>query len=138
MSVEASGGNSAQAQALGRSEGVLSLAVLLANAEIEGAVQRLSAAESDAYFQQRPLGARASAAASPQSEVVPDRAWLERRVEDVLRAHPHGRIPRPDTWGGLRVVPDLYEFWRGRKHRLHDRVRYRLEGGVWARERLAP
>ena len=104
---------------------------------IEGRVERTSAAESDAYFATRPLDSRLGAWASPQSEVIASRAVL---VANAAKAatqflmHP----PRPEHWGGYRLVPDRWEFWQGRKSRLHDRLRYRLEGGHWLRERLAP
>uniref|UniRef100_A0A832I1K6 Pyridoxamine 5'-phosphate oxidase n=1 Tax=Eiseniibacteriota bacterium TaxID=2212470 RepID=A0A832I1K6_UNCEI len=105
---------------------------------VEGAVVPVPAAESDAYFATRPIGARVGAIASPQSEPVPDRAFLEARVRDVLRRHPHGAPPRPDHWGGLRLVPDAWEFWQEGEHRLHDRVRYLRAGDGWRIERLAP
>lgn len=105
---------------------------------IEGAVVRVADAESVAYFEARPVGSRASAIASPQSEPVPDRAFLETRVREVLAAHPHGRLPRPSHWGGYRVEPDAFEFWQAGAHRLHDRVRYRRDEAGWVRQRLAP
>lgn len=104
----------------------------------EGAVAPVPDAESDAYFATRPVGARVGAIASPQSEPVPDRAFLEARARDVLRAHPHGGPPRPAHWGGFRLVPDAWEFWQEGGHRLHDRVRYLRAGGGWRIERLAP
>ena len=104
---------------------------------IEGRVEKVSEEESDAYFQSRPLDSRIGAWASPQSEVIASRAML------VARAAKYGakfllNPPRPPHWGGFRLVPDTWEFWQGRKSRLHDRLRYRLDGGVWLRERLAP
>ena len=104
---------------------------------IEGRVEKVSEEESDAYFQSRPLDSRIGAWASPQSEVIASRAVL------VARAAKYGakfllNPPRPPHWGGFRLVPDTWEFWQGRKSRLHDRLRYRLDGGVWLRERLAP
>lgn len=104
---------------------------------IEGAVEKVSDEESDAYFHSRPLDSRLGAWASPQSEVITSRAVL---VANAAKAaaryglHP----PRPPHWGGYRLVPDAWEFWQGRKSRLHDRLRYRLENGTWVRERLAP
>jgi len=104
---------------------------------IEGVVQRTSEHESDAYFASRPLDSRIGAWASPQSEVIPDREVLAaREAEAVARFGQHP--PRPPHWGGYRVVPDAWEFWQGRKSRLHDRLRYRLVDGQWLRERLAP
>lgn len=106
---------------------------------IEGRCLRLEDAESDAYFRTRPLGSQISAWASPQSEVVTDRAALEGLAEEVRRRYLAGPIPRPPNWGGYRLVPDAFEFWRSRPDRLHDRIRYRRAGQfVWRIERLAP
>lgn len=107
---------------------------------IEGAVSRVTDAESDAYFASRPVGSRLSAAASPQSRVVADRRELERRVEVLVERyrHDHTTIPRPPHWGGFRLAPSSIEFWLSRPHRLHDRLRYVRDGGGWRIERLAP
>lgn len=104
---------------------------------IEGRVEKTSADESDAYFHSRPLDSRIGAWASPQSEVIDSRSVL------VANAAKYGaqfllKPPRPPHWGGFRLVPDNWQFWQGRKSRLHDRLRYRLEGTAWVRERLAP
>jgi pyridoxamine 5'-phosphate oxidase len=104
---------------------------------IEGRVEKASEAESDAYFKTRPLDSRIGAWASPQSQVIASRAVL------VANAAKYGaqfllNPPRPPHWGGYRLDPDRFEFWQGRKSRLHDRLRYRLEAGTWIRERLAP
>ena len=104
---------------------------------IEGQVERVSEAESDAYFHSRPLDSRIGAWASPQSQVIDSRTVL------VTQAAKYGaqfllQPPRPPHWGGYRLVPDRWEFWQGRKSRLHDRLRYRLDAGQWLRERLAP
>jgi pyridoxamine 5'-phosphate oxidase len=104
---------------------------------IEGHVERVSAQESDAYFATRPLDSRIGAWASPQSQVVASRAVL------LANAAKFGarfllNPPRPPHWGGYRLRPDAWEFWQGRRSRLHDRLRYRLEGDRWTRERLAP
>jgi pyridoxamine 5'-phosphate oxidase len=105
---------------------------------IEGSVERISSAESDAYFATRPRGSQLGAIASPQSEVLPNREVLERKVAALSSQYGEGPIPRPLNWGGYRVVPDMIELWQGQPSRLHDRVRYRISGGVWIRERLAP
>ncbi|MBN9407262.1 MAG: pyridoxamine 5'-phosphate oxidase [Burkholderiales bacterium] len=104
---------------------------------IEGRVQKVDDAESDAYYASRPLDSRIGAWASPQSQVITGRAWL------AAEAARYGarfllKPPRPPHWGGFRLVPDRWEFWQGRKSRLHDRLRYRLDGCAWVRERLAP
>ncbi len=106
---------------------------------IEGPVERVSPAESDAYFVQRPPGHRLSAIASPQSRVVRDRRELEAAVAALLERYRHAPPPRPADWGGYRLLPDCVEFWQGRPHRLHDRLRYRrTPEGPWRIERLAP
>ena len=102
---------------------------------IEGRVARVTGAEALAYWATRPLGSRLSAAASRQGEVVSSREELERRIE-ALRAA--GEPPLPRHWGGYRVEPETFEFWEHRDDRLHDRFRYRREGGKWTIERLAP
>ena len=104
---------------------------------IEGRVEKTSAEESDAYYQTRPLDSRLGAWASPQSQVIVSRAML---VAGAAKAAAHYLLhpPRPPHWGGYRLLPETYEFWQGRKSRLHDRLRYRQAGGAWLRERLAP
>jgi pyridoxamine 5'-phosphate oxidase len=104
---------------------------------IEGRVEKVSAEESDTYFNSRPVGSRLSAIASPQSDVVPDRAWLEAQMAQVQSAQSANPV-RPTHWGGYRLVPDDWQFWQGRQNRLHDRLRYRWASGQWRRERLAP
>lgn len=105
---------------------------------IEGSVERVSAADSDAYFATRHLGSRHSAWASPQSKVVPNRAWLDERAQAIARQY-DADVPRPPHWGGYRVLPELIEFWQGREDRLHDRLCYRRQaGGGWQIARLAP
>ncbi|MDR1768441.1 MAG: pyridoxamine 5'-phosphate oxidase [Propionibacteriaceae bacterium] len=103
----------------------------------EGVVEKVSAAESDEYFAMRPLDSRIGAWASPQSEVISSRAVLLANAAKASAAHGL-KPPRPDHWGGYRLVPDTWEFWQGRKSRLHDRVRYRQADGRWVKERLAP
>ena len=104
---------------------------------IEGRVEKTSEAESDEYFHSRPLDSRIGAWASPQSEVIGSRAVLVAQAAKYA-AQFALRPPRPPHWGGYRLMPDYWEFWQGRKSRLHDRLRYRLEAGQWVRERLAP
>ena len=104
---------------------------------IEGRVEQVDAAESDAYFKSRPLDSRIGAWASPQSEVISSRGVL------VANAAKFGakfllNPPRPPHWGGYRLVPERWEFWQGRKSRLHDRLQYRWQESAWVRERLAP
>jgi pyridoxamine 5'-phosphate oxidase len=99
---------------------------------VEGAVERLPAAESDAYFATRPEGARAGAHASRQSEVLESRDELERRLAEVDPGS------RPEHWGGFRLVPETWEFWQHRESRLHDRFRYRRGETAWLIERLYP
>ena len=104
---------------------------------VEGRVERTSAEESDAYFNSRPLDSRLGAWASPQSQVIASRATLVANAAAVSAKFLLDP-PRPPHWGGYRLVPDRWEFWQGRRSRLHDRLRYRLEGSRWVRERLAP
>jgi pyridoxamine 5'-phosphate oxidase len=104
---------------------------------IEGRVEKTTAEESDAYFASRPLDSRIGAWASPQSQVIASRAVLVANAAKVGARHALSP-PRPPHWGGYRLAPDGWEFWQGRKSRLHDRVRYRLAAGTWIRERLAP
>ncbi len=106
-------------------------------ARIEGVVEKTAAEESDAYYATRPLDSRIGAWASPQSEVIASRAVLvanAARYGAQFMLHP----PRPPHWGGYRLVPDRFEFWQGRRSRLHDRLCYTRDGGQWRRTRLAP
>jgi pyridoxamine 5'-phosphate oxidase len=104
---------------------------------IDGTAEKVTVAESDAYYGSRPLGARHSAWASPQSEPVASRKVLEDAMEAAKRAHGDSP-PRPPHWGGYRVMPRQIEFWQGRADRLHDRLVYSREGGGWKIQRLAP
>ncbi|MFY8116754.1 MAG: pyridoxamine 5'-phosphate oxidase [Roseateles sp.] len=105
---------------------------------IEGRVEQVEAAQSDAYFRSRPLDSRLGAWASPQSQVISSRAVLVANAAKA--AAQHGLNPeRPPHWGGYRLLPERWEFWQGRKSRLHDRLSYKLQAdGSWLRERLAP
>ena len=104
---------------------------------IEGLVRQVSAAESDQYFASRPLGSRLSAIISPQSEVVASRKALEAKLEEAAKRW-RDAPPRPVAWGGYRLEPERFEFWQGRRDRLHDRLCYRKAAGAWKIERLAP
>ncbi|MBY0508253.1 MAG: pyridoxamine 5'-phosphate oxidase [Bryobacteraceae bacterium] len=101
---------------------------------IRGTAARISREETLAYFRSRPPGSQMGAAISPQSQVIPDRAWLESRLASMGE----GEVALPENWGGFRVRVSEFEFWQGRPCRLHDRLRYRLAAGAWVRERLAP
>jgi pyridoxamine 5'-phosphate oxidase len=106
---------------------------------VEGAVERVSAEESDAYFASRPRGSQLGAIASPQSQPLIGREVLDQLVAAAERTHGDGPLPRPAHWGGYRVVPDTIELWQGQPSRLHDRVRYRRDAaGAWVKDRLAP
>jgi pyridoxamine 5'-phosphate oxidase len=105
---------------------------------VEGRVTRVDRAESEAYARSRPRESQLSALASPQSEPVPGREWLERRVEELDREHAGAELPVRDDWGGYCVEPQVWEFWQHRDNRLHDRHRYERTADGWLVERLAP
>lgn len=106
---------------------------------VRGTVAKLPHADADAYFAVRPYGHQIGAWASKQSQVIPDRDWLEARAEELRQRFPEGQpVPCPENWGGYALLPDEIEFWQGRASRLHDRLRYRLVNGHWIIERLSP
>jgi pyridoxamine 5'-phosphate oxidase len=106
---------------------------------VAGAVERVTRAETEAYFATRPRGSQLGAWASPQSRVLSDRTAVEAGLaEAVARFGPDGEVPAPPHWGGLRVIPETVEFWQGRADRMHDRLRFRRSDGQWVVERLAP
>ncbi len=106
---------------------------------VEGRIERVSADESDRYFESRPAGSKLGAWSSPQSQVIAGRDALEAQFHELEDRYPDGTIPRPPNWGGYRLIPDSVEFWQGRPNRLHDRLRYRrVSENGWLIERLAP
>ena len=105
---------------------------------VEGTVTRVDRAETEAYARSRPRASQLSALASPQSRSVPDRQWLEGKVEELEREHAEGELPVRQEWGGYRVEPHAWEFWQNRDNRLHDRFRYERQADGWSVERLAP
>lgn len=104
---------------------------------IEGRVEKAPLADADTYFASRPLLSRVGATVSPQSQVIESRQWLEQQFTQA-QTRLGDAPPRPEHWGGYRVIPSLFEFWQGRRSRLHDRLQYRLKGEKWLIERLAP
>ncbi len=105
---------------------------------IEGKVEKLDKETSEAYFHSRPNGSQVSAIVSPQSQVISDRATLERKAEELTETYKDKTIPKPAHWGGYIVKPTSIEFWQGRSNRLHDRIKYDLVNGKWQTSRLAP
>lgn len=105
---------------------------------IEGHAEKISSQESDSYFEVRPVNSRLGAWASPQSEIIPDREYLNNLLSEYNRKFEGKEISRPENWGGYIVKPTLFEFWQGRSSRLHDRIQYRLSDNRWIINRLAP
>jgi len=106
---------------------------------ITGLVEKLSPAESDLYFNSRPEGSRIGATASPQSQVIENRSWLDEKFNEMVKLLEGTNIQRPQNWGGYIVKPVIIEFWQGRPSRLHDRIQYSIQNdGSWKIERLAP
>lgn len=105
---------------------------------VQGRVEKLSPAQGEQYFNERPFGSRLSAAASHQSQPVDSREALEHQVQALTEQYPAADLPRPERWGGYRLIPTAFEFWQGRANRLHDRFRYSLVDGSWQIERLQP
>ncbi|MER3433781.1 MAG: pyridoxamine 5'-phosphate oxidase [Leptolyngbya sp. ERB_1_1] len=105
---------------------------------IVGTVEKISSEESDGYFFSRPHNSRLGAWASEQSEVIPDRDVLEKKLAELKLEYENQEVPRPPHWGGFRVIPREIEFWQGRSSRLHDRLRYRHQDEQWVIDRLSP
>ncbi|MCS6981765.1 MAG: pyridoxamine 5'-phosphate oxidase [Flavobacteriales bacterium] len=107
---------------------------------VEGQIRRIPSVESLEYFKSRPRESQLGAWASPQSQVIPNRQWLEEQVEKYRRQFEHQEVPKPPHWGGYCLSPVLFEFWQGRPNRLHDRIQYILimATGTWKIDRLAP
>ena len=105
---------------------------------VEGTVEKVTAAESDAYFASRPRASQIGAWASQQSQTLASRAALDARVAELEHQFAGAPVPRPPHWGGFRLVPDMIEFWYGQRARLHDRYRYERSDGVWSRRLLYP
>ena len=105
---------------------------------ITGSVQKIASSESEAYFHSRPVSSQIGAWSSPQSQVIPNRAFLENLVASNTEKYASGIVPLPPHWGGYIVHPTQMEFWQGRSSRLHDRIRYTLSNNEWIKERLAP
>jgi pyridoxamine 5'-phosphate oxidase len=105
---------------------------------IEGQVIKVSAAESDAYFAERPFESRIGAFISPQSQVIPGREFIERGMDALRNTKPDSLLKRPEYWGGYRILPEKFEFWQGRENRLHDRFQYIRTQSGWVIHRLAP
>lgn len=105
---------------------------------LEGTIIKLPQTESDTYFNSRPYGSKIGAVASPQSQVIPNRQWLETQEKTILATNTQATIKRPTNWGGYQLQPTSFEFWQGRPSRLHDRIVYTHTNNTWLISRLAP
>ena len=106
---------------------------------IEGVLEKVSKEESDKYFHSRPKNSQVGAVASPQSQEIPDRAFIEKKWEEPTAAYDGKEVPKPSFWGGYLLKPRLIEFWQGRPNRLHDRILYKkIDNKNWKKVRLAP
>jgi pyridoxamine 5'-phosphate oxidase len=105
---------------------------------IEGRILKTAPHESDEYFSSRPEGSKIGAWASPQSQRIPSREYLENLQRDYMRLFRSKNLERPENWGGYKLIPDMIEFWQSRENRLHDRFEYVRKGGIWEIYRLAP
>lgn len=105
---------------------------------VRGKVEQISAEKSDDYFSSRSLKSQLSAIASPQSQIIKDRAYLENRLKELIDNQGNVPVVRPKNWGGYRLIPNEIEFWQGRDNRLHDRIRYQRQKTIWSHQRLAP
>ncbi|MEX0721797.1 MAG: pyridoxamine 5'-phosphate oxidase, partial [Balneolaceae bacterium] len=105
---------------------------------IEGTVEKIPKADSENYFKSRPHKSQIGALASNQSEVVENREFLEKKFEELSEKYTEDNVDMPETWGGYLVKPTMFEFWQGRRSRLHDRIKYTLEDGEWGIRRLSP
>ncbi len=105
---------------------------------IQGTIKMVNPDVSDAYFRERPRESQIGAWASDQSKQIPNRAYLEQQLIRYQNEFDGGPVPRPEHWGGYKVIPHYFEFWQGRKNRLHDRICYSKKNGLWSKSRLAP
>lgn len=105
---------------------------------IEGVTEKVSREESEKYFHSRPAGSQIAAMTSEQSEVIPDREFLDRKFNELKIRYEGKKVPLPDNWGGYRLIPERIEFWQGRQNRLHDRILYTKTDAGWKIERLSP
>lgn len=105
---------------------------------IEGTVEKFDRNASEKYFYSRPHESQIGAITSPQSKVIPNRAYLDNQYDKLTKVYENKTVPFPDNWGGYILIPNLFEFWQGRESRLHDRIEYILKENCWTKQRLAP